>query len=156
MLSESSRSRGGSLRRASVLAWLRLLRVSQKVERDLAGQLKLWGLNNAQFDVLAHVGAAEGITQQELADSLLVTKGNVAQLLDRMQRRGLIERRPQGRINRLFLTDEGRRTFAEVVPAHENMIDEQFSVLSEVEQRQLFELLRKLDRALDRGQQAER
>ncbi len=135
---------------------MRLLRVTQKVERDLARQLKLWGLNNAQFDVLAHVGAAEGITQQELADSLLVTKGNVAQLLDRMQRRGLIERRPQGRINRLFLTDEGRRAFAEVVPAHEALIDEQFSVLCEEEQRQLFELLRKLDRALDRGQQAER
>jgi MarR family transcriptional regulator, 2-MHQ and catechol-resistance regulon repressor len=149
VLSEDSRSRGGSLRRASVLGWLRLLRVSQKVERDLAGQLKLGGLNNAQFDVLAHVGAAEGITQQELADSLLVTKGNVAQLLDRMERRGLIERRSQGRTNRLFLTDEGRRTFAEVVPAHEALIDERLSVLSEEEQKQLFELLRRLDRALE-------
>ncbi len=155
MLSEDSRSRGVSLRRASVLAWLRLLRVSQKVERDLAGQLKLGGLNNAQFDVLAHVGAAEGITQQELADSLLVTKGNVAQLLDRMERRGLIERRSQGRTNRLFLTDDGRRTFAKVVPAHETLIDEQLSVLSEEEQRQLFELLRKLDRALDKERPAE-
>ena len=149
MLSEDSRSRGGSLRRTSVLAWLRLLRVSQKVERDLAGQLKLGGLNNAQFDVLAHVGAAEGITQQELADSLLVTKGNVAQLLDRMESRGLIERRSQGRTNRLFLTDEGRRTFAAVVPAHEALIDERLSVLSEEEQKQLFELLRRLDRALE-------
>jgi MarR family transcriptional regulator, 2-MHQ and catechol-resistance regulon repressor len=155
MLSEDSRSRGGSLRRPSVLAWVRLLRVSQKVERDLAGQLRLWGLNNAQFDVLAHVGAAEGITQQELADSLLVTKGNVAQLLDRMEKRGLIERRSQGRTNRLFLTDEGRRTFAEVVPAHEALIDDRLSVLSEEEQRQLFELLRKLDRALDKEQPAE-
>ena len=150
MLSEESKDRGASLRRTSVLAWLRLLRVSQKVERALAGQLKHWGLNNAQFDVLAHVGAAEGITQQELADSLLVTKGNIAQLLDRMQKRGLIERRPEGRINRLFLTDEGRRTFVEVVPTHEALIDEQLSVLSEEEQRQLFELLRKLDRSLDR------
>jgi|SRR5215210_5695943 len=149
MLSEDSRSRGGSLRRASVLGWLRLLRVSQKVERDLAGQLKLGGLNNAQFDVLAHVGAAEGITQQELADALLVTKGNVAQLLDRMERRGLIERRSQGRTNRLFLTDEGQRMFAEVVPAHEALIDERLSVLSEEEQKQLFELLRRLDRALE-------
>jgi DNA-binding MarR family transcriptional regulator len=131
-----------------VLAWLRLLRVSQKVERDLARQLKLWGLNNAQFDVLAHVGAAEGITQQELADSLLVTKGNVAQLLGRMERRGLIERRSQGRTNRLFLTDEGRRTFTEVVPAHEALIDDRLSVLSEEDQKQLFELLRRLDRAL--------
>jgi DNA-binding MarR family transcriptional regulator len=150
MLSRSSESgsRGRSLRRPSVLAWLRVLRVVQKVERDLAGQLKLWGLNNAQFDVLAHVGAAEGITQQELADSLLVTKGNVAQLLDRMERRGLIERRPQGRTNRLFPTDKGRRTFAGVVPAHEALIDERLSVLSDEEKRQLFELLRKLDRAL--------
>ena len=148
MLSEDSRSRGESLRRPSVLAWLRLLRVTQKVERDLARQLKLWGLNNAQFDVLAHVGAAEGITQQELADSLLVTKGNVAQLLGRMERRGLIERRSQGRINRLFLTSEGRRTFAEVVPAHEALIDDRLSVLSEEDQKQLFELLRRLDRAL--------
>jgi MarR family transcriptional regulator, 2-MHQ and catechol-resistance regulon repressor len=155
MLSEDSRFRGGSLRRPSVLAWLRLLRVSQKVERDLAGQLKLWGLNNAQFDVLAHVGADEGITQQELADSLLVTKGNVAQLLDRMEKRGLIERRPQGRINHLFLTNEGRRTFAEVVPAHEAMIDDRLSVLSEEERRQLFELMRKLDRALNKGKRAE-
>jgi DNA-binding MarR family transcriptional regulator len=155
MLSEDSRFRGGSLRRPSVLAWLRLLRVSQKVERDLAGQLKLWGLNNAQFDVLAHVGADEGITQQELADSLLVTKGNVAQLLDRMEKRGMIERRPQGRINRLFLTNEGRRTFAEVVPAHEAMIDDRLSVLSEEERRQLFELMRKLDRALNKGKRAE-
>ena len=148
MLSEDSRSRGESLRRPSVLAWLRLLRVTQKVERDLARQLKLWGLNNAQFDVLAHVGAAEGITQQELADSLLVTKGNVAQLLGRMERRGLIERRSQGRTNRLFLTDEGRRTFTEVVPAHEALIDDRLSVLLEEDQKQLFELLRRLDRAL--------
>lgn len=148
MLSEDSRSRGESLRRPSVLAWLRLLRVTQKVERALARQLKLWGLNNAQFDVLAHVGAAEGITQQELADSLLVTKGNVAQLLGRMERRGLIERRSQGRTNRLFLTDEGRRTFTEVVPAHEALIDDRLSVLSEEDQKQLFELLRRLDRAL--------
>ena len=137
------------------MAWLRLLRVVQRVERDLTGQLRLWGLNNAQFDVLAHVGAAEGITQQELADSLLVTKGNVAQLLDRMEKRGLIERRPQGRTNRLFLTDKGRRTFSEVVPAHEALIDERLSVLPEEEQKQLLELLRKLDRALDEKQTAE-
>jgi len=129
---------------------LRLLRVVQRVERDLAKQLRLWSLNNAQFDVLAHVGAAEGITQQELADSLLVTKGNVTQLLDRMEKRGLIERRPQGRTNRLFLTDEGWRTFAGIVPAHEAMIDERLSVLTKEEQRQFFELLRKLDRALDK------
>jgi DNA-binding MarR family transcriptional regulator len=141
-------SRGGGLRRPSVVAWLRLLRVASKVERGLGEHLRGWGLNNAQFDVLAHVGAAEGITQQELADSLLVTKGNVAQLLDRVEERGLITRRREGRTNRLFLTDEGRRLFDEVIPAHEALIDERLSVLSGGEQKRLHELLRKLDRAI--------
>ena len=140
---------GRSLRRPSVLGWLRLLRVGQKVDRDLVAQLRRWDLNLAQFDVLAHVGANSGITQQALANSLLVTKGNVAQLLSRMERRGLVERRPEGRTNRLFLTGEGRRLFEETVPAHEALIAERLSILSEEEQRQLLELLRKLDRALD-------
>src|SRR5215217_6206845 len=144
--SHGKRMRGG-LRRPSV-GWWRLLRVALKVERVLGEQLRDWGLNNAQFDVLAHVGAAEGITQQELADLLLVTKGNVTQLLDRVEERGLISRRREGRTNRLFLTDEGRRLFAEVVPAHEALIDERLSALSQEEQQRLHKLLRKLDRAL--------
>ena len=136
-----------------MLAYVRLLRVSQKVERALELQLRRWGLNNAQFDVLAQVGAAEGLTQQELADHLLVTKGNVAQLVARLEGRGLIERRPQGRTNRLYLTEEGRRTFERAVPAHEALVDERLSALTTEEQKTFHNLLRKLDRALDRGPQ---
>jgi DNA-binding MarR family transcriptional regulator len=140
---------GGALRRPAVLGWLRLMRVYQKVDRISNEHLKHWGLSVAQFDVLAHVGASEGMTQQELADSLLVTKGNVCQLVDKLEDRGLISRLHQGRANRLFLTDEGRRLFEQVVPAHEIAIAERFSVLSIEEQARLYELLRKFDRALD-------
>jgi DNA-binding MarR family transcriptional regulator len=142
---------GGALRRPAVLGWLRLMRVYQKVDRKSSEHLKHWGLSVAQFDVLAHVGASEGMTQQELADSLLVTKGNVCQLVDKLEDRGLISRLHQGRANRLFLTDEGRRLFEQVVPAHEVAIAERFSVLSIEEQARLYELLRKFDRALDAG-----
>ena len=142
------RGAGKDLRRPGLLAWLRLARIFQKVERNSGEHLRGWDLNVAQFDVLAHVGASEGMTQQELADSLLVTKGNVCQLLDRMEGRGWISRRQQGRANRLFLTDAGRRLFDEVVPAHEALIAGRFSVLSEGEQVRLHELLRKLDKAL--------
>ena len=134
-----------------MLGWLRLMRVYQKVDRISSEHLKHWGLSVAQFDVLAHVGASEGMTQQELADSLLVTKGNVCQLVDKLEDRGLISRHHQGRANRLFLTDEGRRLFEQVVPAHEVAIAERFSVLSIEEQARLYELLRKFDRALDAG-----
>jgi DNA-binding MarR family transcriptional regulator len=133
-----------------VLGWLRLMRVFQKIDRMSAENLKAWRLSVAQFDVLAHVGASEGMTQQELADSLLVTKGNVCQLVGKLEGRGLISRLQQGRTNRLFLTDEGRRLFERILPEHEAAIADRFSVLSEEEQSRLYELLRKFDRALDR------
>ena len=145
----SVRDAGKDLRSPGVVAWMRLARVFQRVERDWGEHLRGWDLNVAQFDVLAHVGASEGMTQQELADSLLVTKGNVCQLLDRMEGRGWISRRQEGRANRLFLTGKGRRLFDEVVPGHEALIAGRFSALSLEEQDQLHELLRKLDKALD-------
>src|SRR5437763_1327051 len=91
-----------STRRPAVLAWLRLAHVFQKIARGSAELMRPHGLSVAQFDVLAHVGAAPGITQRELAESLLVTKGNVCQLLDRMESSGLLTRRQQGRANQLY------------------------------------------------------
>lgn len=130
------------------MSWMRLLRVGQKVGRVLAEDLKSRDLNLAQFDTLARVGSAEGVTQQELAESLLVTKGNVCQMLDRLERRGLISRHPDGRANRLFLTEEGRHLFDAVVPPHEELVAAQFTALSSGEQRDLMRLLGRLDRAL--------
>ena len=128
---------------------MRLARVFQKLDRLSAEHLRSTGLSVAQFDILAQLGGGEGMTQQELADRLLVTKGNVCQLLDRMEQRGLLERRQDGRANRLFLTDMGRALREEVVPAHEATIATYFESLSSAEQRQLVALLRRLDHALD-------
>jgi DNA-binding MarR family transcriptional regulator len=136
-----------SIRTPAVLAWLRMVRVFSKIERCSSEQLRCKGISMAQFDVLAHVGSSEGMTQQQLADSLLVTKGNVCQLLDRMESGGLIERRQEGRANRLYLTDEGRRIFEDLVPLHEDHIARHFSALAASEQSDLLDLLRKLDRS---------
>ncbi len=131
-----------------VLAWLRLARVFQKIDQAGTKHLRQFNLNVAQFDVLARVGAAEGLMQQEVANSLVVTKSNVCQLLDRMERSGLVVRRPEGRANRLHLTPAGRELYDRVVPAHEALIAEQLSALSPSEQVQLLGLLRTVDRAL--------
>jgi len=135
-------------RTTSVLAWLRLARVFQKVDRASVEHLRGWGLSVAQFDVLAQVGASEGITQQELARSLLVTKGNVAQLLDRMEAGGWVRRCQEGRCNRLVLTDEGHTLFDAVVPAQEDVITRLFASLSPDERAALLTTLRRLDHAL--------
>jgi len=146
-----SSPRTRNVRTASLLAWLRLVRVFQKVDRASTDSLRYRQLSPAQLDVLAKVGSSEGISQQELADALLVTKGNVCQLLDKMETSGLLERKPDRRVNRLFLTDQGRQVFDEVVPQHDELLTEQFKSLSDGDQRELLRLLRQLDHALERA-----
>jgi DNA-binding MarR family transcriptional regulator len=102
----------------------------------------------AQFDILAQVGSAHGITQQELADRLLVTKGNISQLLDRMEKFGLLRRSQEKRSNNLSLTAKGQELYERAVPSQEDLIAQQFSTLSSTEVANLLQLLRKLDHAL--------
>ena len=135
--------------RRAVATWLRLARVFHKIEHASVEQMRAWDLSLAQFDVLARVGAREGITQQQLADRLLVTKGNICQLLDRLEARGLLERHQEGRANRIFLTEAGRILWHQVVPAHETLIGELMGALSHDEQTRLLSLVHKLDHTLD-------
>jgi DNA-binding MarR family transcriptional regulator len=135
--------------KTALLAWFRLTRVFLKADRAFAAEFACEGLSVAQFDIIAQLGRGEGITQQALADRLLVTKGNISQLIGKMERRGLIFRCPEGRANALYLTPEGKRLFAIAVPAQEARIAALFGALSPGEQRALLRLLRTLDHALE-------
>src|SRR5215831_20431170 len=102
-----------------VKVWVTFARVSARLERRLGQCLAAYGLSLSQFDVLATLWHSEGITQQELAERLLVTKGNVVGLIDRVGAAGWVERRPDPedrRANRLYLTDSGRKLLAEAFP----------------------------------------
>ena len=133
----------------ATLAWLRLARIYHKIDRNTAERFRRHGISVGRFDVLNHAGTPEGRTQQELASSLLVTKGNITQLLDAMERDGLIERQRNGRCNRIFLTPEGRERRAALVAMQEMALAEDFSALTLEERETLLRLLRKLDRGLD-------
>ena len=134
-----------------VLAWVRLMRVYQKMTRRTAEEMRPRKLSVSRFDVLNHVGVREGRTQQDLADALFVTKGNIVQLLDAMEADGLLYRRRRGRTNLLYLTDAGRELRTESLEHHEARVASDLSVLTPDEQATLLKLLRKLDQSLDRA-----
>lgn len=125
------------------------MRVHQKISRAGAERFAEHAISTAQFDVLAQLSGREGITQQELADRLLVTKGNISQLLDKMERRGWIVRCHEGRANTLYLTPAGKELARVIIPDHEASIAAQFASLSPDERHDLLRLLRTLDHALE-------
>ena len=125
------------------MAWTRLVRLHQKIDRASEKHFLTLGLNTAWFDVLARIGAREGLTQGQLADSLLVTKGNISQLISKMEADGLIERRADGRSQHLFLSAKGRILHDDAVPRQEDLLSRSLSVLTPEEQTDLLRLLRK-------------
>lgn len=133
----------------AVLAWLRIARIYHLIEQQSAERFRRHGMSVARFDVLNHAGSAEGKTQQEIAGSLLVTKGNITQLLDAMECEGLLTRQKAGRCNRIFLSDEGRRRRAEMVDEQESALGTAFSSLTDDELSELLRILRKLNRQLE-------
>lgn len=143
----SPKSRNASLRRPSLLSWLHILRIQARIDQISAAHFAQAGLSSAQFDVIAQVGSAEGISQLDLARHLFVTQGNITQLLAKMESRGWIRRVADGRSKRLYLTAEGRVLFDSLVPAQEDFIAGRFDALTPDEQRQLLRLLSKLDHA---------
>ncbi len=136
-------------RSLSVLAWFRLFRTAHKLGRAGDEHLRGWGLTGPQLGMLVQVGAAEGPTQQELACDLEVTKGNISQMVSKLERDGLIRREQRGASNQLFLTEAGHRLLDEVLPDHDAFIEDRFAALTQEEQAQLRALLRKLERSLE-------
>jgi DNA-binding MarR family transcriptional regulator len=129
----------------AVAAWLGMARLVQRTERLLAARLECHRLNAGQLDVLMKAGAAEGLTQQELAEQLCHSKANVSQLVDKMEATGLVRREPEGRAYGIYLTDAGRAALGAAVPEMERTIAEQFDRLAPAEQTELFRLVGKTE-----------
>ena len=102
--------------------WFRFIRLSRRVTAAIGAELRALGLSIPQFDVLSTLTEREGLTQQELAERLYVTKGNVSGLIDRLVEAGLVERRAipgDRRSHALHLTEAGRDLAARGLAAQE-------------------------------------
>ena len=124
-----------------VRAWTRLMRVYQRMSASGERQFKALGINTAWFDVLAQLFGREGVTQQELSNRLLVTKGNVSQLLVKMDDAGLVDRRNEGRCRYVWLTEKGRRLAETAIPLEEDRISHSCTGLTHAQLEELVDLL---------------
>src|SRR3954447_2082925 len=143
-----SASAGGLAGSAAFL----LSEVGFESTRRFRSMLEPLGLEPRQFALLRHVSRAEGQTQQALGDALGIPKSRMVALIDDLEERGLVERRPRPddrRARALYVTPEGARCLdeaIEIAAAHEAFVRER---LSPGEHRQLVELLRRLTDDVD-------
>lgn len=75
--------------RLGLLLWFRLAQFYNRSNQLSNQHLKKWNLSIAQFDLLVQVGVHQPISQQGLAEKLLVTKGNITQMVVKMESAGI-------------------------------------------------------------------
>ncbi|HET9198416.1 MAG TPA: MarR family winged helix-turn-helix transcriptional regulator [Solirubrobacterales bacterium] len=142
-------------RAPSTLAFL-ISQVGIHASRQFAERIESVGLNPPLFRVLNLVDAAEGRSQQAIGQAIEVPASRMVSLVDELERRGLVERRPDPddrRVRALYLTPKGKRTLArgrEIAKRHE---EELTRGLGATDRKRLLDLLQKMvdAQAIGRG-----
>ena len=101
------------------------------------------GLHTGQEMLLCALWENEGITQTELADYVMIQPATVTNMLQRLEREGFVERRPDiedQRISRVYTTAKGRGIEEAVQEQWSKLEQEAFGSLS-VEERALLRRL---------------
>ena len=91
--------------------WIAVARACQLMQLTLARNMAHLEIKPPHLDIMINLYRREGISQQELARKLLVGRSNMSMLLPQLEKRGLIERRPDPRdkrVLRLHLTETGK------------------------------------------------
>ncbi len=127
--------------------WVKLARASATFGRLTAKDIEQYGLTQPQFGVLEMLGHLGPLTIGAIGKRMLVTGGCITVILDNLQKDGLVERVrsiEDRRVVNAQLTPRGEVTFKRIFPKHAKRVTELASVLTEEEQTQLSELLKKL------------
>jgi len=137
----------------------RINRLAKELEGPLLRVFGRFGLDRGEFDVLASLlraGKPYQLTPRALGESMMVTSGAVTKRVDRLERVGLLARKPEPRDRRVVLvrlTPKGIALVNEAVEEHIANEERLLTALSGKDREQLVRLLRKLGESIQKAEE---
>lgn len=126
-----------------------LNRTNTKLKNQLFQRFSEYSITPEQWSVLNCLWVQEGVTPKELADMTFKDKPNTNRILEKLQGKDLIVRKPHPSDNRsyqIFLTDRGRALRDDLVPKAIDLLDE---ATSGIEQHKIMEIKKLLNQIFD-------
>jgi DNA-binding MarR family transcriptional regulator len=111
--------------------WLRIVSCSQMVEQEVRTMLRdKFETTLPRFEMLSALDRVpDGLSMGELSSWLMVTKGNVTGIAERLSEDGFIKRNPTPTDRRSFcvtLTPKGKKEYKEMEEEYEALLDKIF------------------------------
>lgn len=130
-----------------------LVRSYQAFENFSAPHIKSMNLTSPQFDVIATLANQAPMTCKTLGEKTLITKGTLTGILDRLEIKGIVERKANeedGRSQKIMLTLSGLEIFEHAFPNHMRHLDKAFNQLSPQEMINLTNSLKQLRETMEK------
>jgi len=135
---------GGSGVHVFLVLWKSARAVGSYAEKSIT-DLEMCGSDFAVLEALLHKGS---LPVNEIGKKILLTSGSITVAVDRLEKRGLVERRAHGTDRRariVHLTKEGRRLIARAYAQHATDLERLASAsLTTAERTTLIRLLKKI------------
>jgi MarR family 2-MHQ and catechol resistance regulon transcriptional repressor len=138
----------------AVRTYVKLLRASRAVVARVEPLLEQHGLTTTQLGVLEAILHKGALTHRDLGRKVLTSAGNMTDVVDKLEARGLVRRvrdPSDRRLVRVELTDKGAILIKALFPRHAGEIARAMSGLPPGELRHLGDLLRRLGMEAARG-----
>jgi MarR family transcriptional regulator, 2-MHQ and catechol-resistance regulon repressor len=129
--------------------WVVLARAYDAVGRHSAADIARHDLTTGEFGILEALYHKGPMLLGEVQRRILVSSGGITYLVDRLEKRGLVERREcaeDRRARYAALTPAGEELIARIFPAHAARMRHALAGLPLDEQRLAIDLLRRLGR----------
>jgi DNA-binding MarR family transcriptional regulator len=124
-------------------------KVANRLRAELATEFAARGFDITpdQWSVLARLCEQDGISQNELSGRLAKDKTNIARMIELMERKGLVQRRSGSEDRRqqvIYLTSLGRRTYQQLVPLAQAVLERATQGISNAEVMHLIAMLNRV------------
>jgi DNA-binding MarR family transcriptional regulator len=131
---------------------MNLVFTADLIVKRIAGLLRPFDLSPAGGLVLSILAESDSpLSPNKIAEDLIISRATVTGLLDSLERHGYVRRTPHGSDRRMLLielTDTGRKVARDFRPIVHQNEKAWLAALSEKEQRQLIDLLHRIQATL--------
>jgi MarR family transcriptional regulator, 2-MHQ and catechol-resistance regulon repressor len=127
--------------------WVVLARAYAAVQEHSLADIERHGLTVGEFGILESLFHKGPMLLGEVQRRILVSSGGITYLVDRLESRGLVERRDcpgDRRARYAALTPEGEALIRRIFPEHARCIEHALSGLDAAEQDEAIRLLRRM------------
>lgn len=126
-----------------------LNKTNTKLKNELLHRFKEYDITSEQWCILNCLWEQESVTPKELSDIIFKDKPNTNRILEKLQKKGLVVRKPHPidkRAFQIFLTDRGWALRDELIPKGMQLLEE---AIAGIEKHKVLEMKKLLNQIYD-------